>query len=179
MNDLRPPCQHLLCPEASAAPCIASSLEGSCQLANINFGKVAYSLVHGSDPVSWDCLPIICPEDEILNRHGGTEVKLKFQTWGVSAGSCAPLGTLCNCCGFLDSGRGEHYGTRRWTLWLVLKAAGGKSSTPWLSVRCLLGIHSHVGFSEGKTYAQIATVTLGKMIEILSYSLTVYLNAGW
>lgn len=29
------------------------------------------------------------------------------------------------------------------------------------------------------TYPQIAMATLGKMIEILSYSLTVYLNAGW
>lgn len=108
-----PHCQQLLCPETSVAPCVASSLEGSCQLANINFGKVAYSLVCGSDPVSWDCLPIICPEDEILNRHGGTEVVLMSQIWGVSAGSCAPLGTLCNCCGYLDSGRGVDNGTRR------------------------------------------------------------------
>lgn len=113
MKDLRAPCQHLLCPEASVAPCIASSLEGSCQLANINFGKVAYSLVHGSDLVSWDCLRIICPEGEILNKHGGTEVILMSQTWDISAGSCAPLGTLCNCCGYLDSGRGEDKGTRR------------------------------------------------------------------
>lgn len=113
MNDLRAPSQQLLCPEASVAPCIASSLEGSCQLANINFGKVTYSLVRGSDLVSWDSLRIICPEDEILNKHGGTEVILMSQTWNISAGSCAPLGTLCNCCGYLDSVRGEDKGTRR------------------------------------------------------------------
>lgn len=32
---------------------------------------------------------------------------LMAQTWGVSVESSAPLRTLCNCCGHLDSGGGE------------------------------------------------------------------------
>lgn len=59
------------------------------------------------------------------------------------------LGTLYNCCGYLEEKTMELEGG---FFDLVSKAAGGRSSVPWLTVRGPLGIHSHASFSRGRTY---------------------------
>lgn len=55
-------------------------------------------------------------------------------------------------CDYVDSGRGETTELEGGFFDLVSKAAGGRSSVPWLTLRGLLGIHSHASFSGGRTY---------------------------